>query len=65
VGYDDIALASWVTPALTTIHQPLRRMAERATEMVLGMARGKTVKVEQIDLATHLVVRDTTAPPCC
>ena len=28
VGYDDIALSRWMSPQLTTVHQPLRRMGE-------------------------------------
>lgn len=63
VGYDDIPLARLTTPALTTIHQPLRRMAEEATRLVLKIRSGATVDVTRIDLATSLVVRASTAPP--
>ena len=64
VGYDDIAPARWVSPALTTVHQPLRRMGAEATRMVLDAAtRSAPEVVPRVDLATHLVVRGSTAPP--
>jgi LacI family transcriptional regulator, xylobiose transport system transcriptional regulator len=63
VGYDDIPLATWVSPRLTTVHQPLRRMAEEATRLVIRMREGSTTGVTRLDLATDLVVRESTAPP--
>ncbi|MEV5432663.1 LacI family DNA-binding transcriptional regulator [Streptomyces sp. NPDC052701] len=62
VGYDDVPLAQWSSPALTTVHQPLRRMAEEATRMLLGPGRPGTGAL-RMELATHLVVRHSTAPP--
>jgi LacI family xylobiose transport system transcriptional regulator len=63
VGYDDIPLARWSSPALTTVHQPLRRMAETAAQMVLQLRRGEATE-PRIELGTELVVRQsTTAPP--
>lgn len=62
VGYDDIALAQWLSPQLTTVHQPLRRMGEEAVRMVLRLAEGESVESSRMDLATHLVVRESTAP---
>ncbi|WP_208860819.1 LacI family DNA-binding transcriptional regulator, partial [Streptomyces griseoflavus] len=35
VGYDDVPLAQWSSPPLTTVHQPLRHMAEEAARMLL------------------------------
>ena len=63
VGYDDIPLATWVSPRLTTVHQPLRRMAEEATRLVIRMREGSETGVSRLDLATDLVVRESTAPP--
>jgi LacI family xylobiose transport system transcriptional regulator len=63
VGYDDIPLATWVSPRLTTVHQPLRRMAEEATRLVIRMREGTETGVTRLDLATDLVVRESTAPP--
>ena len=63
VGYDDIPLARMTAPPLTTIHQPLRRMAEEATRLVLRMRAGAHLETTRLDLATSLVVRESTAPP--
>lgn len=63
VGYDDIAMCEWITPRLTTVHQPLRRMGEEAARLVLQLARGEAVATPRMDLATSLVIRESTAPP--
>ncbi|MET0726217.1 MAG: LacI family DNA-binding transcriptional regulator [Leifsonia sp.] len=63
VGYDDIALTRWVSPRLTTVIQPLRRMGEEATRIVLRMAAERPETTPRIDLATSLVVRESTAAP--
>lgn len=62
VGYDDVPLAQWSSPPLTTVHQPLRHMAEEAARMLLRPDDpGKAA--QRIELATRLVVRQSTAPP--
>ncbi|WP_298802332.1 LacI family DNA-binding transcriptional regulator [uncultured Pseudokineococcus sp.] len=63
VGYDDLPVARWIGPALTTVRQPLQEMAGTATRMVLDLARGERLATPRIDLATELVVRESTAPP--
>ena len=50
-----------MSPQLTTVHQPLRRMGEEATRLVLRLADGASVDTLRMDLATHLVVRGSTA----
>ncbi len=62
VGYDDVAMARWASPALTTVHQPLRQMAEEAGRMLLRLRDGEPV-LTRLELATSLVVRNSTAPP--
>jgi LacI family transcriptional regulator, xylobiose transport system transcriptional regulator len=61
VGFDDIAPARWVSPPLTTVHQPLRRMGAEAARIVLR-APAAGDEAPRLDLATHLVVRGSTAP---
>ncbi|MFJ1758514.1 LacI family DNA-binding transcriptional regulator [Kitasatospora sp. NPDC088134] len=63
VGFDDLPLARWVGPPLTTVRQPLVEMAETAARLAVGLARGEHPAATRIDLATTLIVRTSTAPP--
>ena len=66
VGYDDIPLCRWVSPRLTTVHQPLRQMGVEAAKLVLSVGTDRPAvggTTPRMDLATSLVVRDSTAPP--
>ena len=63
IGYDNLPLAAWTDPALTTVNQPLRDMAGTATRMLLDLARGIEPASTRIDLVTELVVRESTAAP--
>jgi LacI family transcriptional regulator len=63
VGFDDLPVAQWVGPPLTTVRQPLVDMATAAAEMVLAMAGGEEPAQTRVELATELVVRESTAPP--
>jgi LacI family transcriptional regulator, xylobiose transport system transcriptional regulator len=63
VGYDDIPLADWVSPRLTTIHQPLRRMGSEAARLVTEPRIPGAQAVPRLDLDTKLVIRESTAPP--
>jgi len=60
VGYDDLPIAEWTSPPLTTVHQPLRLMGEEATRLVLRLRDGGSSQL-RMDLATTLVVRGSTA----
>jgi LacI family transcriptional regulator len=63
VGYDDLPLAQWTAPSLTTVRQPLHEMASTATRMLLQLAAGTAPAVSRVNLGTDLIVRETTAPP--
>jgi DNA-binding LacI/PurR family transcriptional regulator len=58
VGFDDVEIARYVTPPLTTVHQPKMRLGELAMQMLLDLLEGRPVQ-NQI-LPTDLVVREST-----
>jgi LacI family transcriptional regulator/LacI family repressor for deo operon, udp, cdd, tsx, nupC, and nupG len=60
VGFDDIELALYVTPSLTTIRQPRSKLGQLAMMMVLDLLNGQEVQ-DQI-LACELIMRESTAP---
>jgi LacI family transcriptional regulator, xylobiose transport system transcriptional regulator len=63
VGFDDLPLARWISPPLTTVRQPLTEMAEAAARLVLDLSRGRQPSTSRVDLATRLVERASTMPP--
>ena len=63
VGFDDIPLSEWSTPALTTVRQPLTEMARVAVQILLESAESRGPVKRRVELATDLVVRESTAPP--
>lgn len=63
VGFDDLPVAAWVDPPLTTVHQPLSEMAAAATELALALGRGENAPQVGVEFATSLTVRGSTAPP--
>jgi LacI family transcriptional regulator len=60
VGFDDLPEARWSSPPLTTVRQPLTEMGMLAARTVLRLARGEQPDSQRVELATHLVVRDST-----
>jgi DNA-binding LacI/PurR family transcriptional regulator len=60
MGFDDVELAQYVTPPLSSIHQPKLRMGEQAMRMLLDLVEGRPVQNQT--LATDLVVRCSTGP---
>ncbi len=63
VGFDDTYVAGWSTPPLTTVHQPLQEMGRAAVRVLLALADGSAPDTHHVELATHLVVRSSTAAP--
>ena len=61
-GFDDTSLASHVFPALTTIRQPLARMAERAVQALIGNGNDPGPGAGTVIVPSTLVIRDSTGP---
>ena len=63
VGFDDVEHATIVTPALTTVRQPLAEMGRTGVSLLMRLLEGQRFETLHVELATRLVVRDSTAPP--
>ncbi|MBA2265897.1 MAG: LacI family DNA-binding transcriptional regulator [Chloroflexi bacterium] len=64
VGFDDIPAASWTSPRLTTVHQPIREKGRRAALRLISAIRSGSEHRPVVEvLPTRLVVRGSTAPP--
>jgi LacI family transcriptional regulator len=63
IGFDDIPEASSISPALTTVRQPLRQMGKAAVRMLMGLLREPDRPPATMVLSTELLVRDSTAKP--
>lgn len=59
IGFDDVSLSTLTTPQLTTVHQPIKEMAEIAVNLLHDCASGKLVPKRTV-LPVRLVERETT-----
>jgi DNA-binding LacI/PurR family transcriptional regulator len=64
IGTDDIAAASWVVPALTTVAQQRGEMGRLATERLINMIEGTEdpAAARTVRLPMTLTVRESTGP---
>jgi DNA-binding LacI/PurR family transcriptional regulator len=66
VGFDDIPLAAYCTPALTTLAQPIPEIARAAVDGLLADMEGTPAAVRAGSVfRPRLVVRASTAAPAC
>lgn len=63
VGFDDLPGSRWASPPLTTVRQPMAEMGRLAVRTIGRRLDGEDVDVMRVELATRLVVRQSTAPP--
>jgi len=59
-GYDDIALARWSDPPLTTVHLPWYEMAAAAVELLVGAAEGTREFPAGLEFPVDLCLRGST-----
>ena len=62
VGFDDIDVSRATTPTLTTVRQPLQELGRLAVTALVRVLEGHQTEALHIELATQLVVRDSTGP---
>jgi LacI family transcriptional regulator len=63
IGFDDMMLASFTAPSLTTIRQPKYELGQKAAEILLRRIQGDPFPQQNQVLPTTLVVRASTAIP--
>jgi len=61
-GFDDLTMAAYYHPALTTVRQPSQLVGQRAVDMLLQLIKGRK-SVEPQLLLPELVIRKSTASP--
>ena len=60
VGFDDIKVAAFTVPRLTTVNQQLEEIGRIATQTLLDRIHDTTVSRDEITLEPELVIRDST-----
>jgi DNA-binding LacI/PurR family transcriptional regulator len=62
IGFDDIPMAGFTTPSLTTVRQPLTFMGQIAARTLVGRIEGKETSSSEIAVQPELVIRESTGP---
>jgi DNA-binding LacI/PurR family transcriptional regulator len=62
MGFDDLPLASYLNPTLTTIRQPMRAMGQQATGILFRLLDGADVE-NSSRVSGQLVIRESTGVP--
>ncbi|MDA0112504.1 substrate-binding domain-containing protein [Vibrio sp. 2art] len=57
IGYDDIHIAKFMSPSLTTIHQPKYRLGQAAVETLVRRLDDKSTEAQVVQLEPTLVER--------
>jgi LacI family transcriptional regulator len=63
IGFDDIAFAELSNPPLTTVCLPRVELGRKAVEALMAIIEHPERQGVEINVSTHLVLRDSTAPP--
>jgi LacI family repressor for deo operon, udp, cdd, tsx, nupC, and nupG len=63
VGFDDIAMAAYCDPPLTTISQPAEAFGEQAVQILIALIEGRAIAERRVVLPFTLTVRNSSAAP--
>ncbi|MBI6548799.1 LacI family DNA-binding transcriptional regulator [Xenorhabdus lircayensis] len=61
VGFDDIVTARYLYPPLTTVHNPVEQMAQRAANLALQLVAKKELPPQMNMFSAELVIRDSVS----
>ncbi len=60
IGFDDVPLAEYFRPSLTTVRQPIYKIGRMLSEMLVKIIQGEDVAERQIILQPELVIRESS-----
>ncbi|MFP9227912.1 LacI family DNA-binding transcriptional regulator [Pectobacterium cacticida] len=60
LGFDDLPMARWFNPPLTTVHVPVAEMIKETLEKLLGLLAGETVTPQE-PCEGRLIIRESVA----
>ncbi len=58
-GFDDLQYSSFITPSLTTVRQPVEKIAVAAVDMMMAVISGKNSVPDEVILASEFIVRSS------
>jgi LacI family transcriptional regulator len=61
-GFDDIPMAAYSHPTLTTVHQPIYQIGAKVCELLIDKINNKPIQEKQILLRPELIIRASTGP---
>ncbi len=59
-GYDDIRMAGWYTPSLTTVRQPVYEMGRKTVEILLTLLSATEREIHTERFRPELIIRNST-----
>ncbi len=62
VGYDDIPLASYLAPRLTTSSKDMVKVGREAAKMLLARIRDPDRPHQRVDVQARFIIRESTGP---
>ncbi len=65
VGFDDISMANYLVPRLTTVTKNAYTAGQKAFEMVLARMQTPDIPRQSVHIPTKLIIRESTGPASC
>jgi LacI family transcriptional regulator len=63
VGADDVPMADFITPSLSTVHVDLLGIGKRATSILMDILQGKQIRKKDVVFKMEYIDRETTSTP--